>query len=149
MNEVQCIRLSGWMGSVAAQLFSGPSRDVRLGSSPGSGWATRTFRDLSQSHSCVDLAVYLGLLSCWKVNLHPSLEVLRSLEQVLSWISLYFAPFIFPSILTSLPVPASEKHPHSMMLPPPCFTVEMVSSRHDAWQTCQRVQCRFHQTIES
>jgi hypothetical protein len=32
---------------------------------------------LSQSHSCIVLAVCLGLLSCWKVNLHPSL---RSLE---------------------------------------------------------------------
>uniref|UniRef100_A0A8C7SPC0 Protein max n=1 Tax=Oncorhynchus mykiss TaxID=8022 RepID=A0A8C7SPC0_ONCMY len=40
--------------------------------------------------------------------------------------SLYFAPFIFPSIVTSLPVPADEKHPYSMMLPPPCFTVGMV-----------------------
>ncbi|XP_055510168.1 RNA binding protein fox-1 homolog 3-like isoform X3 [Leucoraja erinacea] len=49
--------LSGWMGSVDAQLFSGPSRDVRSGSSPGSGWAT----------------------------------------------------LIFPSILPSLPVPATEK----------------------------------------
>ena len=34
-----------------------------------------------------------------------------------SRISLYFAPFIFPLILTSLPVPAAEKQPHSMMLP--------------------------------
>uniref|UniRef100_A0A674C960 Oxysterol-binding protein n=1 Tax=Salmo trutta TaxID=8032 RepID=A0A674C960_SALTR len=33
--------LSGWMGSVAAQLFSGLSRDVRSGLSPGSGWATQ------------------------------------------------------------------------------------------------------------
>ena len=37
----------------------------------------------------------------------PQSEVLRVLEQV----SLYFAPFIFPLILTSLPVPATEKHP--------------------------------------
>jgi hypothetical protein len=29
----------------------------------------------------------------------------------------------FPSILTSLPVPAVEKHTHSMMLSPPCFTM--------------------------
>ena len=36
------------------------------------------------------------------------------------------AAFIFPAILTSLPVPAAEKHSHSMMLPPPCFTVGMV-----------------------
>ncbi|CDQ59813.1 unnamed protein product [Oncorhynchus mykiss] len=41
-------------------------------------------------------------------------------------IPLYFAPSIFPSILTSLSVPTAEKHPHSMMLPPPCFTVGMV-----------------------
>ena len=33
--------LSGWMRSVAAQIFSGLSRDVRSGSSPGSGWATQ------------------------------------------------------------------------------------------------------------
>uniref|UniRef100_A0A674EWK9 Serine/threonine-protein kinase MRCK alpha n=1 Tax=Salmo trutta TaxID=8032 RepID=A0A674EWK9_SALTR len=43
-----------------------------------------------------------------------------------SRITLHFAPFIFTSILTSLPVPAAEKHPHSVMLPPPCFTVGMV-----------------------
>ena len=42
------------------------------------------------------------------------------------WIFLYFAPFIFPSLLTSLPVSGAEKLPHSMMLPPPCFTVGMV-----------------------
>jgi hypothetical protein len=29
------------VGSVAAQLFSGLSRDVRSGSNPGSGWATQ------------------------------------------------------------------------------------------------------------
>ena len=33
--------LSGWMGSVAAQLFSGLSRYVRSGSSPGPDWATQ------------------------------------------------------------------------------------------------------------
>ena len=56
----------------------------------------------------------------------PQFEFLSALEQVSSRISLYFAPFIFPAILTSHPVPAAEKHPHSMMLPPPCFTVGMV-----------------------
>ena len=34
----------------------------------------RTFRDLSRSHVCIVLAVCLGLLPCWKVNLHPSLR---------------------------------------------------------------------------
>jgi len=41
-------------------------------------------------------------------------------------LSLYF---IFPSIATSRSVPADKKHPHSMMLPPPCFTVETVLDR--------------------
>ena len=53
----------------------------------------------------------------------PQSEVLSRFS---SRISLYFALFIFASILTSLPVPAAEKHPHSMMLPPPCCTVGMV-----------------------
>ena len=58
----------------------------------------------------------------------PLSEVLSSLEQVFIN-DLYFSPFIFPSNLTSLPVPAAEKHPHSMMLPPPLFTVGMVLAR--------------------
>ena len=107
--------LLGWMGSVAAQLFLGLSRDH-----------SRTFRDLAGSYSYVVLAVCLGLLSCWRVNLHPSLRSGALWSRFYSRISLYFAPFIFPSVLTSLPVPTAEKHPHSMMLPPPCFTVRMV-----------------------
>ncbi len=35
---------------------------------------SRTFTELSRSHSFVILAVCLGLLSCWKVNLLPSLR---------------------------------------------------------------------------
>ena len=91
---------------------------------------SRTFRDLSQSHSCVVLAVCLGSLSCWKVNLHPSLRSCVLWNRFSSRISQYFAPFIFPYILTSLPVPAAEKNPQSMMLPPPtpCFTVGKVPS---------------------
>ncbi len=56
-------------------------------------------------------------------------EVLSTLEKVSSRISPYLAAFIFPSIATSRPVPAAEKHPHSMMLPPPCFTVGTVLDR--------------------
>ena len=37
--------LSGWMGSVTAQLFSGLSRDDWSGSSLGSGWATQGHSD--------------------------------------------------------------------------------------------------------
>ena len=35
---------------------------------------SRTFRDLSRRHSCIVLAVCLGLFSCWNVNLHTSLR---------------------------------------------------------------------------
>ncbi len=75
------------------------------------------------------LAVCLGSLSCWKVNLRPSLRSWALWRRFLSRISLYLAAFIFPSIATSRPVPAAEKHPHSMILPPPCFTVGTVLDR--------------------
>ncbi|MEQ2176134.1 hypothetical protein GOODEAATRI_024928 [Goodea atripinnis] len=67
--------------------------------------------------------------------------------------SLYIAAFIFPSIMTSLPVPAAEKHPHSMtLLPPPSFTIGLVlawyvvTSKHDTWHSHQGVQSLSHQT---
>ena len=53
----------------------------------------------------------------------PQSEVLSALEQVF-----INALSVLPLILTSLPVPAAEKHPHIMMLPPPCFTLGMVPS---------------------
>ena len=118
---------SGWMGSVGAQPFSDLSRDVQSDSSLGSGWATQgTFTELSWSHSFDILAVCFGSLPCWKKNRRPNLRSRALWSRFLSRISLYIAAFIFPSILTSLSVPAAEKHPHSMMLPPPCFTVGMV-----------------------
>jgi hypothetical protein len=70
---------------------------------------SRTFRDLSRSHSCVVLVVCLGSLSCWKVNLNPSLRSWGLWSRFSSRISLYFSPFIFTSNLTSLSVPAAEK----------------------------------------
>lgn len=124
--------LSGWIGSVAAQLFSLQRCLIgfKFGLLLGHSW---TFRHLSRSHSCVSLAVCLGSLSCWKVNLHPSRRSWALWSRCSSRISLYFAPFIFPSILTSLPVPAAEKHWPSMMLPPPCFTVGMMPGFLQTW----------------
>ncbi len=81
---------------------------------------SRTVTELLWSHSFVILAVCLGSLSCWKVNLRPSLRSWALWRRFSSRISLYLAAFIFPSIATSLPVPGSWKTPHSMMLPPPC-----------------------------
>jgi hypothetical protein len=58
----------------------------------------------------------------------PQSEVLSVLlwSRFSSRITVYFAPFTFPSILTSLPVPATEKHAHRIMLPPPCLTVDVM-----------------------
>ena len=88
-----------------------------------------TFTELSWSHSFDILAVCWGSLSCWKMNYRFSLRPRALWGRFSSRMSLYIAAFIFPSMLTSLPVPAAEKHPHSMMLPPPCFTVGMVLAK--------------------
>ena len=76
------------------------------------------------------LGCVLRVIFLLEGELWPQSEVLSRFS---SRIALYFAQFIFASILTSLPVPAAEKHPHSMMLPPPCFTVGMVPGFHQTW----------------
>ena len=51
---------------------------------------SRTFRDLSQSHSCIVIVIVcLGSLSCWKVNLHHSLRSWAHWSRFSSAISLY------------------------------------------------------------
>ena len=108
------------------------SSSVRL---DGECWWTAIFRSLQRCsigfrsglwlgqsrmvtvcHSFVILAVCLGSLSCWKVNLWPSLRSRALWKRFSSRISLYLAAFIFPSIATRRPVPVAEKHPHNMML---------------------------------
>ncbi len=108
--------LSGWMVNVGGQPFLGLSRDAQLGLSQGSGWAIQEQSllwnsQLLWSHSFVILAVCLGSLSCWKVNLRPSLRSWALWRRFSSRISLYLAAFIFPSIATSRPVPAAENTP--------------------------------------
>ena len=55
----------------------------------------------------------------------PQSEVLSALEQVFIKDLSVLCSVHLSLDRTSLPVPASEKHPHSMMLPS-CFTVGMV-----------------------
>ncbi len=120
--------LSGWMVNVGGQPFLGLSRDAQLGLSQGSGWAIQ-----EQSRSCCEATGYfscvLRVIVLLEVNLRPSLRSWALWRRFSSRISLYLAAFIFPSIATSRPVLAAEKHPHSMMLPPPCFTVGTVLER--------------------
>ncbi len=71
---------------------------------------SRTVTELLWSHSFIILAVCLGSLSCWKVNLRPSLRSWALWRRFSSRISLYLAAFIFPSIATSRPVPAAYKN---------------------------------------
>ena len=138
-------------GNVLPFLHADPLNSVRLG---GERWWTaifrflqrcsigfksglwlchsRTFTELFWNHSFVILAVCLGLLACWKVNVRPILRSWTLWKRFLSRISMYLVAFIFFSIATSRPVPAAEKHPHSMMLPPRCFTWWMVLGRWGA-----------------
>lgn len=76
-------------------------RDVQIQSVFWLGHS-KTFTVWSESHFFVVFAVCLGLLSYWKVK--------SALEQVIVK-TLYIAAFILASSLTSLPVPAAEKHP--------------------------------------
>ncbi|MEQ2284213.1 hypothetical protein AMECASPLE_019217 [Ameca splendens] len=59
------------------------------------------------------------------LNLQSSLKSFLGSNWFPLRVTLYLAPSIFPSKLISLSIPAEEKHYHSMMLPPPCFTGEM------------------------
>ena len=120
------------MGRVAAQLFSDLYREVRLGSSVGSGWDTQGHSETKPLLCC--LGCVLRVIVLLEGEYSPQSEVLSNLEQVFIKIFLYFAPFIFPSILTRLPVPAAEKHPHRMMLPPPFFTIGMVPGFLQMWR---------------
>ncbi len=47
-------------------------------------------------------------------------------KEVVGQVSRYMAPSILHSIRWSRPVLFAEKHPQSMMFPPPCFMVGMV-----------------------
>lgn len=79
------------------------------------------------------------VLGCVLSDDKPSLT-LRVFWSKLSSRSFYVSPFTFLLTLTSLPVLAAEKHSHSVIVPPSCFTVGMgfarwwhvpvVSSRH-------------------
>uniref|UniRef100_A0A3P9DV41 Uncharacterized protein n=1 Tax=Maylandia zebra TaxID=106582 RepID=A0A3P9DV41_9CICH len=87
---------------------------------------SRTFKCFLRSHSFVARAVCFGSLSCWKTQPRFIFKVLTDGRRFWLKISRYMAPFILSLTRISRPVPLAEKQPHSMMFPPPCFTVGMV-----------------------
>lgn len=79
-----------------------------------------------RSHSLVFLAVCFGSLSCWKTQPRPIFNALTEGRTLFPKISQYTPPVILSLMQCTRPVPCAEKHPQSMMLPPPCFTVGVV-----------------------
>ena len=129
--------LSGWMETIGGHFQVFPER-YSIGFKSGL-WLghSRTFTEVSLSNSCIVLAVFSGSLSCWKVNLWPNLKFWVLWTRFSLRISPYFASSL---LLNPDHPPPAKKHPHSMMLQPPCFTIGywagdercLVSSRHDA-----------------
>lgn len=80
---------------------------------------TLIFFDLN--YSLLAPAIYLGVLSCWKMNLHSSLKSFADCK----WFTLIvFGSIHLPIIADQLPCHWWRKaSPYSMMLSPPCFTV--------------------------
>lgn len=69
-------------------------------------------------HSITRMCFYLTIVVRLEAEPLPYSQVFFA---NLSFIFLYFK-----STRSSLPAPPEEKHPHGMMLPPPCFTVGML-----------------------
>lgn len=115
----------------------GSRYSLRLFESEATSWAHVFIR---LDGKCTDLSRSLD--SGWAIQGH-SLRCPQDIS-LISWLCIYpvvllkdepsalsrfssrMSTFIFSSIMTSLPLPATEKHPHSMMLSPPCFTVGLV-----------------------
>ncbi len=81
----------------------------------------------------------LGPLSCWKVNLLPSLRFWMLWTRFSLRLSLYFGALSFSSTLTSPSVPAAEKQLHSTSTlyfwdcTATCDEQCLLSLKHNAW----------------
>lgn len=128
------------MESVRKLLFSrfvlsvGFRSGLRLGRS-------NTWICFDLNHPIIVLTGCFGSLPFWKVNLHVSLKSFTASDRSCSRTVLYLAPSLFPSTLTSFPVPAEEKLPHRMMLPPSC------PSGDDAFRVMFRVSFPPHSVL--
>jgi hypothetical protein len=78
---------------------------------------------LSTNHSLTDLDLWQGALSCWyRQSSSPNWSsTVDSTQRVR--MSLYPSVFRFPCSIARGPSPFNKKHPHTLMPPPPNFTV--------------------------
>ena len=112
--------------------------NVQLSSSQDFDWATE--EHLFSSYSATP--VWLWLCAADHCLLH-SFRFISDWSRFSSRILLYVAPFIVPSSLTCLPVPADEKQPHNMLLPFTMLNWVMCSSacaRRNTFNWDQNVQ---------
>ncbi len=121
--------LSGWMVNVGGQPFLGLSRDAQLGLSQALAGPFKNshgvvVKPLLRYFSCV-LRVIVLLEG--KPSAHS--EVLSTLEKVFVQDIPVLGRIHISLDCNQLSCPCSWKTPHSMMLPPPCFTVGTVLDR--------------------
>lgn len=88
----------------------------------GHSWVKTLFL----SHSCVLFAMRFGFLLCWDINFHPKRRLLATRNRSFLRICLCLVPSFLLFIRTSFSVPPAEKHPHSMILPPPWLMIRVV-----------------------
>jgi hypothetical protein len=89
------------------------------------------FKDIQKLLRC--LGCVLRFVVLLEGEPSPQSKVLSTLEQVFIKDLSELCSVLFSLLQTSLQVPAAEKHPHSMMLSPPCFTVGMVPGFLPTW----------------
>ena len=74
-------------------------------------------------NALVDFERCLGSLSCWSIQPRRNFNFVTDSWTLFARICWYWLESMRPSTLTRLPVPALATQPHSMMEPPPNFTV--------------------------
>ena len=113
------------IGSVCELQFSGLPTDVLLGFNMGFGWATQ-----GQSETFPTcFGCMLWVIVMLKGESSSQSQVTSVWSSFSSRTLLYPAASILPSILTSLPIHATEKNSPSAMLTPSWFTGGMALAR--------------------
>ena len=107
------------MGSLTAQLFSGLSRDVRLGSSPVSGWATQGHSETSINQSNVFIKPFLHQSMSQRAIQKPRLKPQTTADFITTTI-IVVRDFSLPTVCGPTKVrchPGAQVHNTNSLLP--------------------------------